>query len=291
MSLLSSTQGRPERIRSLVALLRDHQAPLSRAEVIRWLQPGSRAGESDSAASQTLDCARSLGFVETQGKHVVLSDRTLDLDHAAFADRIHRALVETENPADRVLLEAYATFVVRTDQEGGTDWIGQSRSEDLADAINAAVTGPDYQGKPRFNSTKYAPWRSWMVYVGLGWEFERIVSFYPSPTARLERELLAIAEKLGVEQEVPAEDFLATVAEHMPYVDGGTMFHEAAQRMAFKPANRQVSRLLSAALRDLEELGAIALHQRGDASGAYLLSRDPAHPIAQFAAITIRRPA
>src|SRR3546814_14492945 len=69
MSLLSSTQGTPERVWSLVSVIAGNGGTLSKADAAAWLNPGfTRNGESvqvkPTAFSQVLGAATSLGAVE-----------------------------------------------------------------------------------------------------------------------------------------------------------------------------------------------------------------------------------
>src|SRR3546814_527710 len=69
MSLLSSTQGTPERVWSLVSVIAGNGGALCKADAAAWLNPGfTRNGESvqekPTAFGQVLGAATSLGAVE-----------------------------------------------------------------------------------------------------------------------------------------------------------------------------------------------------------------------------------
>jgi len=78
MSLLSSTQGTPERVWSLVSALHANGGTLDRTETIEWLNPGFlRDGqdirERPDALNQTLGAASSLHAIELDRDSVRLS--------------------------------------------------------------------------------------------------------------------------------------------------------------------------------------------------------------------------
>ena len=69
MSLLSDTQGRPERVWSLLRLLQALGGRVPRSDVNTWMMPASfrDSEESLSQVTQTIGSARSLGLVEDDG--------------------------------------------------------------------------------------------------------------------------------------------------------------------------------------------------------------------------------
>ena len=71
MSLLSSTQGTPERVWSLIAALSASKGEIDRADAVKWLNPGflkdnNEYSEKPDAFNQTLGAATSLGAIEAE---------------------------------------------------------------------------------------------------------------------------------------------------------------------------------------------------------------------------------
>jgi len=188
MSLLSNTQGRPERVRSLVGLLSAHGGTMPREEVYDWLlpRPFRNRDQVPTSIQNTIGAASDLGLVETFRDRLVLVHPHVPTSEDALSDYCHDFLCTTEKQEDRVLLDAFAYFVVRSEQHGSTDWIESNRQ--VADEVNdVLMKQASEDDERRFNDTKIAPWKSWMTYLGLGWEAPSLPTFYPSVTERLQR--------------------------------------------------------------------------------------------------------
>jgi len=76
------------------------------------------------------------------------------------------------------------------------------------------------------------------------------------------------------------------LAERVPYLDGGHMYVEAAKRIQHTPTARKLSPLLSSALRDLNDVGALELRLRGDTGDVVRLA-PMTHSIQSFHAVVI----
>ena len=74
----------------------------------------------------------------------------------------------------------------------------------------------------------------------------------------------------------------------MPYLDGGRMFVEAAQRIGHAPAPGRLSPLISATLRSLNDEDFIELRLRGDAGSVVRLSGNATHKVQSFHAVVVR---
>ncbi|NVJ15315.1 hypothetical protein [Myxococcus sp. AM010] len=292
MSLLTDTTGRPERVHTLLRLLEAHGGRLGYDETVAWLQPPVLRGEKNStdAAKQTIGSARSLGFIRDDGPHLLLDEPSISADPPAFADLVHARLRDNPSEKDRVMLEVYALFVVLTDRAEGTSWIEEKTVERLADEIDDLLPRPadDPQQAKVFNKDKYSTaWRPWMLYLGLGWEGRILPTFFPHPTVRLERELPALSQELGVGRELDPADFLRVLARRMPYLDGGTLFEEAMRRVRWRRTTQRLTVVLSDVLRELHDDGRIRLHMRGDTVGATRLAPDPTHGIQAISAVEL----
>lgn len=278
MSLLSATQGTPERVLSAVQLLAAHGGTMPRADLIAWLNPNFLRSDQEraapaTAAEQTLSAASSLGLMtQTGGTYALAEDGDLaSLD--ALADRTHDHLIAAaDDHADSVLMQAFAHVARQTDHAQGVGWL-QLSNKVFADLIQTKLPprrGADAE-KLLFNETKVSHFWRWMMFVGLATNLPDIN--YPYVAERLARELRRSGLPRG--QEIPVRDVLATIAQRMPYLDGGSHFTAAADRLELPAAGRALSPLLSTALRDLHEDSVLVLGVRRDAPNIVSLADDP----------------
>jgi hypothetical protein len=108
---------------------------------------------------------------------------------------------------------------------------------------------------------------------------------YPYVVPRLERFIRSGG--LPVDKEIPAGEFMRSVAKGLPYLDGGKLFQTYAKRVGVTMQPGTVGRVLSPALRELSEIGAITLAVRGDSSENYSLTPDPSSRLRSFAGVTV----
>jgi hypothetical protein len=286
MTLLSSPQGTPERVWSLVAGLSALGGALPRAVYDSLLNPGfSRDGAEVKAKSTLADdahtAALSLKLVES-GRGEVSLTVSKPADFFGFADFIHDRLVGLESgDADTVILEGFAWIVAESDRQGGIEWIYQSGSKEFADTANAGFIGKE------MNPTKAVAWRRWLSFLGLGVNMpsDRNAPDFPSPSSRIARELER--QELAPGTTLPAGEFLAVLARQMPYLDQGRLFTQACQRMGYAPTSGRLSPLLSIALRDLHDDQTLQLVPSGDAAERVRLSEDISHSIDAFTTVII----
>lgn len=291
MSVLSSPQGVPERVWSLVGGLLALGGSTDRESLDRLINPGFvKDGLSvrtdPKLAANALGAATSLGFIDA-GREEARSLAPSDLASVSeFADAVHDRLIGLpDDDNDRVLLEAYAWVVAESDRQGDLAWFYEWSRDAFVDEANKWLVGEDEDGKP-MNPTKLVAWRRWISFLGLGvpMPIGTLIDF-PSPAGRIARELERVRLKDG--EELTATKFLALLAERMPYLDGGRLFKQACERIAHQPKPRRLSPLLSAGLRDLHDEGRIRLRPRGDSTDAIQLADDPAHEIQTFNLVII----
>ena len=286
MTLLSSPQGTPERVWSLVAGLSSLGGTLHRADYDGLLNPGFERDGNEVKAKPTLaadahNAALSLNLVESSRDQVTLSV-TPPEDFMGFADLVHDRLVALESGgADSTILEGFAWIVAETDRQGGLEWIYQSGRDEFADKANEGLAGKE------MNTTKAVAWRRWLMFIGLGvaMPHDRNAPDYPSPAARIAREL----ERSGLVSgaKLPASEFLKLLTQRMPYLDRGRLFLQACQRMGHVSTSGRLSPLLSAALRDLHDDHTLHLVPSGDAAERVRLSEDSAHTIDAFTTVIV----
>jgi hypothetical protein len=293
MSVLARPQGLPERVWSLIAGLSAIGGRADRATFEALINPGFvKDGiliqTKPSLAGDTLGAASSLGLVDyDKAEASLLLDQSLD-SAGDFADHIHDHLLQLPpEDTNKVLLEAYAWIAAESDRVGDLGWIYDLDRKAFADRANQALIGEDEDGRP-MNDVKVVPWRRWLLFLGLGIPLPLYSApDFPSPAPRILQELQRAGLDDGADRS--ARDFLDILAERMPYLDGGTLFAQACDRIGHVPRPHLLSPLLSAALRDLHDEGIVVLRPRGDASDAVRLTDDPAHPIQAFSIVIVNQ--
>ncbi|WP_292071324.1 hypothetical protein [Brevundimonas sp. UBA7534] len=276
MSVLSSPQGSPERVWSLLAGLQALGGRAERSLIDGLVNPGYLVGDASvlvetTLASNTHGAATSLGFLALDGREAVV-DAAFDAATADdFADRVHDRLIALEDASeDTPLLETYAWLAVETDRRASVGWIFDVRREDLADQASAAL-GARGEDARTMNPTKWVAWRRWMAFLGLSVRQPFTNSQdLPDPTRRLLRELER--ETLAPGARLAAHDFLQLVARRLPYLDRGRLFSKYATTLSHAQSNRRVSPLLSFALGQLHAEGRITLLVSGDSANVVTLS-------------------
>lgn len=295
MSLLSSTQGTPERVWSLVKTLEALNGSAPKRDLAGWLEPGyttvtsSQRSDQDAADTrvafaQSQGAAASLGLIEVQASEVRLTSE-LPAAYAEYADFVYDALLALpKDHPDAVLLAAFACVAVISDRDG-PGWFSEASAKQIADAVDAGLERSETKER-KFNDTKLAPWRRWMTFLGLMSPMPEGAS--PSIAHRLHKELLR--ENLALEAETPAAVLLETLRRRMPFLDGGALYAAAAARLE-APLPRTLGALISAALRDLHDEGRLELRLIGDAGDFVQLADDPQHKLVTFNQIIIREAA
>ncbi len=274
MSLLTDTQGTPERVWSTARAVSAAEGRLGRTDLADLLNPAFiRSGEVrevEKAHTQAIGATVSLGLIElTNGAYVSLEP--LASDYAGFSDQVHDRLCAIGNDdPDYLILEAAAWMSLKIDQRQSLQWCAagaDSFASDIEDDIGNPVGGA-----LRYNPTKINAWRRWLLFLDLAVDLPGGLGLQPCVTGRLRRELARSG--LARDAEIPIRDFLAAVARLMPYLDGGSLQAPVAARMGISPDGRKVSRLLSMALRDLADEDEIELRVRGDSAATVELAAD-----------------
>jgi hypothetical protein len=295
MSLLSDTQYTPQRIYALLRLLEAQDGQLGFDSIRTWLKPQLRGVEQkrleeDTDIRQLLGATASLGLIESPSQNQYKLKESVPTTIEAFADSVHDRLVGQDmSHADSIVLEAYAAMVVLTEAEQGTSWLdlnAKDRAEKINKAVRATDTDENDEEKRRFNSTKAAPWKRWMIFLGLGVSMPKS-DFYAYPAQRLEREVARLRWEEPHLETLEVETFINRIAERMPYLDGGRLFLASVERVRLQPLGRRISRVLSGALRDLHDDKRLVLDTIGDAKETYELTREP-HFARNIKAVTLK---
>ncbi|MES3100515.1 hypothetical protein [Sphingomonas faeni] len=227
--------------------------------------------------------ASALGLVESDRRTVRSVDGSAVGGFADFADLVHDRLCAVQ-PGDvnAVVLDAYAWVAAESDRSGGLGWIYEAGRDEFADRANAALVGEDDDGR-LMNTTKVPAWRRWLRFMGLGQAMPDMLD-YPSPASRLAIELRRSGSGGST---MDSNSFLQVVATRCPYLDRGRLFNQACRRIGHTPSTGRLSPLLSGALRDLHDEGALTLQLAGDSAGAVLLSAEPTHSMGSFTSVMI----
>ncbi|AWV19817.1 hypothetical protein A3862_29695 (plasmid) [Methylobacterium sp. XJLW] len=293
MSLLSSTQGTPERVWSLVGAIAANGGELPRSDAQEWLNPGhvvarQEVSEKATTFGQTLGAATSLGAVHQEGGLLRLDPSCSAATFADFCDWVHDRLVGLgSHEKDAVVLETYAYVAAESHRQGSLAFVHEWTAKSFADEADKALPeGADDDGERRINPTKLPTWRRWLDCIGLSLTLPGVAQSHPSADARLTRELPGMGAREDLTTaEIPAEVFLQHLARRLPYLDGGHMFAQTARRIGHVAGPRQLSPLLSASLRNLHDDGVLELRLRGDAGTVTRLWPEPTHRVQTFHAV------
>lgn len=292
MSLLATPTGRPERVYSLVSLVRTFGGRIRSGEAKEWLVPQYRSADGLSSSDDERDTkpgervqevfrvARDLRLLAAE-KDDWVGARELPATRRDFARYVHVHLCSLPpHDADAVLLRAYAWCAAYIERHGVAALV-EKPAKDLATQIAAALgrnsTGDDEKA---FNTTKLPAWKDWMAYLGLGWnDLPGAQGFLPDPSRRVEDELPTL---LLPGKRVDARSFVAAIGEAFPYLDGGRLFDEACSKGLSAPPVGQLSRILSQAMRALTERGVLRCEMVGDARKGVGLFSDPLSKLNAF---------
>jgi len=274
MSLLTATQGTPNRVFGLLRLLSEAGTPLSVETIAGWLVPENTIGNNEvvrpkEGLEQTLSAARSLRLL-SDGSPVTATAEVPNTIQA-FADLAHQHLCDLPaTDANAVVLKVYAWFVLREDRDAAS--LHRRERDGLASEIDGAFPRAKDEDPKAFNSTKIAPWVRWVSFLGLGMELPNTI-FFPYPAERVLRELRRIAADAGFDRDMDFREVQKELSKRAPYLDHGDVFLEMSDRTGWRP--RTLSRVLSGALRELHQEGEIRLIALGDSADRVQFAPDP----------------
>jgi len=293
MSMLSSTQGTSERVWSLIALLREYDGKIGRADAAAWLNPsfvkdGQAIGEKSNTFGQVQGAATSMGAVSLVGQELHLNPVCEAETYDQFADWLYRHLIELPpHEKDALFLELYAWMMCESAKRQTSGWLFGMTNPEFADAAEAALpSGAENDVESRMNATKVPFVRRWLVFLGLMEELHANPSFEMNMARRLRREISHLG--LDREADIDAGEFLRLLRLKMPFIDGGRMYLDAARRINFAPDPGQLSPILSEALRDLHDEGTIELKVLGDLPSNLRLHPNATHKVSAFYAVALK---
>lgn len=272
MTVLGVPQVRPDALLALWRFLVTCESEPSEEEVCTWMLPAMAAAASperlDDPAKRVRDVRRvaeNLGLVAKGGyRPLEAPPRSWD----EFGDVLHARFIEHR---EYDVIDTYASMLVEIERHG-VKWLADT-AEKISLTLEERVKVPDRSGgKATFNSTRFSAFQAWTTAMGLGLPGPSYIApFFPHPAARLARVVRSMAE-LTKGQEMRADAFLEAIGYRMPYLDHGERYDAAWFRANDRPA-REVSRVLSQALLDLERHKVLELrYEGGDRPGARRLA-------------------
>ena len=272
MSLLSSTQGTPERVRSLSNLLVSLGEAQDAAQLERLLAPRGLVGESiGSVLSHSLNVAKDLRLIRTvEGGRYAPEDGIGPMDEDAFADHAHDVLCSTED-LNTIVLQSFCYLLLRSDRERGADWIRNMNRDGIANAIDAGLPRhtETEQGKRQVNGTKLTVLMRWWSYLGLCTSSIPGIYVYPDPSDRLsrvvKRSLTTGVLEAGVQTD--PREFRRVVCEAAPYLDSGSMSSSVQISSGLELDEQSASWALTTGVEQLEFDGTLEIVASSDASG------------------------
>ena len=250
-----------EVVLDLLHAIRQKSAPAD--SIKRLLQPKGLpdlTATSKQAALQ-LNAARELKLTaEDEEGHIRLAYAVREGKPSAkdaivsAVDRLVLASADIEPWFGRL----YGYVISRVNDEIPSDSSGQ---KDLCTEFNNALLGHIERVNP-LNDTKLPHYLRWYSYAGMGWRNPNN-SFVPDPTGRLRRALPRI---FGNTPRLDAASFMSALAQACPELDGGALFMDVSGGQ-YRPSDRECTRALAAALRNLHDEGVIQLDCPQDNQG------------------------
>lgn len=292
MSLLSTPTGRPERVFTLLSVVRSLGGRVAASDAKKWLAPQyrfadvapatdvERVARAGDRVREVFRVAKDLNVLAAE-KDDWVATGTLPATRRDFARLVHSHLCGlSAGEPDAVLLRAYAWCAAYIEGSGTAAFVSMT-AKDLARDIAAGLgRKSDGEDERSFNTTKLSAWKDWMSFLGLGWnDLPGTTGFLPDPSRRIEEELATL---ISSNSQAEAEEFMAAVTRSFPYLDGGTLFEEACTAVSVRPPHGRLSRILSQALRALDANGILNCKMLGDSTKAIQLFPDPLSSINAF---------
>jgi hypothetical protein len=265
VEISNESQAEKHRLQALVKLVEDIGRPTSK-DLYDLLQPHDLVGQNDSQDPQlsvktTLRVAKEFKLIG-EGEDQIL-ERLIPREHVeympAFQQQLGRVVLGViEADASNYLFNLFSAWYAVQDErvlfelpEIGYD--GPFNEQVFPDAPTRS-----------FNSTKFAAWRKWALFLGLGWlmRLGRDI-LVPDATRRLQPLLPELFEEQNA---LTFTQFMERLARRCPELDGGSLFEYCWQtsRGGEERGNR-LSLMLSTALRTLDGLEKIRMVYQADA--------------------------
>lgn len=283
--ILNSADITPHRLHALLRLVSRLRSP-SREDILNLLQPRSLpAVKNQTAAANVYAAARSCNLIAESADNVVVLTLPSELIERAEDYRRHMQnilLGITEEDADNHLLNIYTAWYAVQDER-----VFRIDRKQFETEFNREIY-PQAEIRP-FNETKLTGWRLWAAFLGCGWPMPFGNSELLIPDAH--DRLLPLLDKFLPEDkhDIPFGDFMVTLAEFCPELDGGVLFERCwrASRGGVDRGNT-LSLMLSTALRTLHDRKQIELVLRPDALEKWHLFAASGHELGSLSHIRRR---
>lgn len=274
--LLNSAQVTPHRLRAMLRLIADQEAPLA-SEICDLMQPSALV-DSQSAANSVLEAARMCALVEEEPTHalrLLIPPMQVETPEAFRLCMQRRVLGMADDLRPNYLFNLFAAWYVVQNESV----LAFSRKE-FETRFNEQVFPRD--AERQFNTQKFAGWLQWAAYLGLGWLMRlggvRAEMLMPDVSVRLRPllpELLPETRRV-----VPFGEFARALAARCPELDGGVLFERCWQACHPEaPHGNRLSLALSTGLRVLHDGGTLRLIEQADARASWRLASAQGHPV------------
>lgn len=257
MSLLSTFEAMPARLEGMYRFLARNSNGVAKQDLFHAMMPPSTTNETTNAprviVDRTMKEGAAIGLWNVDDKQVhLITDRP-----ETSSDSV-RAVIEShlwgEDGINDDLGYAIAWLLTHDPVDGA--WT-QSRVETAVVSTRwADETGISRKGR-------YGAFRDWAMYLGFAWNLDHngVPGLMPDPTSHLRRRLPAIINE--PEKEMRFAEFIDTLGEVSPVLDGGRFRKEVEQESRSRPP-KQVSASMAFALDRLRSEGIITMKEKAD---------------------------
>lgn len=249
----------PMRLEVLIDLISANaRAKVSRKVVHELLQPDAVVGDDASRvqAKETIRAAIELDLIREEEAALKPNfSKNAKSTRDIVLDAIDNHVLS--GTSVEPYFGAFYSYLLHLNEDGAVDREGVEWAVSFQRDV--------YQGRQTsnpFNPDKYTGLKRWLAYAGLGW-FDPAGTFQPNPYFRLRRALPKIFGKKA--RTLSGNEFMASVAETCPELDGGRIYNEATRHIPVEP--NRCSLGLSLALLGLHDDGLVKLHCPADARG------------------------
>ena len=283
MEIINVSQVEPHRLRAMTKLIADLEGP-KRQDIINLLQPeallaGNTSEGALSASKNTFRIAVDCKLVTDTENMEKVTTALVTPEQVATMTSFQQLMqnkvlgVDEENQPN-YLFNLYSAWYAIQDERV----FHELALKGYDDPFNTEIF-PDITDDRRFNSTKFAAWRKWAAFLGLGW-VARIGGrdvLVPDATVRLRN---IIKQLFQDDDTIRFGQFMEQLATKCPELDGGKLFDYCwkASRGSEQRGN-QVSLMVSTGLRTLDGLKVVKLTEQADSLNIWQLYPATGNPI------------
>ncbi len=279
MEILNNGVITPQRLHALLKLVDTLRQP-KHEDLISGLQPIVLFDDPNTKSpaditGTMITTARNFGFIVEDSETQALSlaaDIPKNIENPAVYRRFLQqrfAGIAHENDDNFLMNLFVAWFAVQNERI-----FVPKQSERLSIRFNNELfpNEPSDEGDTRqtraFNSTKFNGWRTWASFLGWVRIFgtDEVV---PDASGRLDE---VVSRVFQHKNWLSFSEFMSDLSEICPELDGGSLYQRAWEASrATEPQGKQLSLMLSTALRTRHNLGVLELEMAADASDVWQL--------------------